>query len=166
MKSAFVNAEPVQKKQIALCATRSSVTLTVDSECSFEGHFCLYHNNHTNVTRIFVSSLRRVDISAEIDNFACKIMIISGMRIRPNYKLREIAGETIIVNQGIAEVNLTRIISLNRTARLLFEAMAEKDFTVEDAARVLVDSYGIDEELAMRDAHKWLEPLMECGVIE
>jgi len=35
---------------------------------------------------------------------------IYAMRINPNYKLREIAGEVIIVNQGQADVNLTRII--------------------------------------------------------
>ena len=35
------------------------------------------------------------------------------MKISSNYKIREIAGETIVVNQGTANVNMTRIISLN-----------------------------------------------------
>ena len=35
------------------------------------------------------------------------------MKIKPNYKLREIAGENMVVNQGVANVNMTRIISLN-----------------------------------------------------
>ena len=35
------------------------------------------------------------------------------MRVNSNYKLREIAGETIIVNQGKEGVDMTRIISLN-----------------------------------------------------
>ena len=93
-------------------------------------------------------------------------MMISGMRIKPNYKLREIAGETIIVNQGIANVNMTRIISLNKSARMLYEAMAEREFSAEDAARVLVETYGIGEELALADAQKWVDSLKECGVIE
>ena len=126
----------------------------------------MFHNYYTNITRIFVSSLGWVDISEEIDNFALHIMIISGMRIKAQYKLREIAGETIVVNQGIANVNMTRIISLNKSARLLYESMSGKDFTVEDAAKVLMDCYGINKELALKDAQKWLEPLMECGVIE
>ena len=88
------------------------------------------------------------------------------MRIKAQYKLREIAGETIVVNQGIANVNMTRIISLNKSARLLYESMSGKDFTAEDAAKVLVDSYGISEELALKDAQKWLESLKESGVIE
>ena len=89
-----------------------------------------------------------------------------GMRIKPNYKLREIAGETIVVNQGVANVNMTRIISLNKSARLLYEEMAGKEFTVEDVAKVLVDRYGIEDELALTDARKWVDSLKECGVIE
>jgi len=34
------------------------------------------------------------------------------MKINPNYKLRSIAGETIVVNQGISGTDMTRIISL------------------------------------------------------
>lgn len=88
------------------------------------------------------------------------------MRIKPNYKLREIAGETIVVNQGVANVNMTRIISLNKSARLLYEEMAGKEFAVEDVAKVLTDTYVVGDELALADAQKWVESLKECGVIE
>ena len=55
------------------------------------------------------------------------------MKINPDFKLREIAGETIIVNQGTANVNMTRIISLNASAKLLYTTLSEKDFTLEYA---------------------------------
>ena len=87
------------------------------------------------------------------------------MKINRNYKIHEIAGETIVVNQGTANVNMTRIISLNASARLLFQTLIEQDFTVEDAAEVLVDTYGIDYERALKDAEKWVESLKQCGVI-
>ena len=44
------------------------------------------------------------------------------MKINSNYKLREVAGETIVVNQGTAGMDMTRIISLNVSARLLYES--------------------------------------------
>ena len=88
------------------------------------------------------------------------------MKIKSNYKLREIAGETIVVNQGTTNVNMTRIISLNTSARLLYQEFVEKDFTTEDAAKVLVNRYGIDEEKALNDARIWVESLQKCGVIE
>ena len=87
------------------------------------------------------------------------------MKINSNYKLREIAGETIVVNQGTANVNMTRIISLNTSARLLYETLAECEFTMEDAAKVLVDTYGIGQEQALKDASTWVESLQKCGII-
>ncbi len=88
------------------------------------------------------------------------------MRINPNFKLREMAGETIIVNQGHAGADLTRIISLNASARLLYERLADRDFTLEEAAKVLTDTYGIGKEQAMKDAAAWAEALKKGMVIE
>lgn len=88
------------------------------------------------------------------------------MKIKSDYKLREIAGETIIVNQGTASVNMTKIISLNASARMLYETLAEKEFSVEDAAQVLISTYGISDELAQKDADNWINDLKNCGVIE
>ena len=87
------------------------------------------------------------------------------MRIDPQYRLREIASLTVVVRQGTANVDMTRIISLNKSARLLYKTLEDKEFCIEDAARVLVDAYGISEERAMQDAEKWVESLKECGVI-
>lgn len=88
------------------------------------------------------------------------------MKINTNFKLREVAGETIVVNQGTVDVDMTRIISLNQSARLLYEALAGKEFGVEDAANVLVETYGIEFERALADAQKWADALMKCGVID
>jgi hypothetical protein len=88
------------------------------------------------------------------------------MKIKSDYRLREIAGETIIVNQGTASINMTKIISLNATARMLYETLAEKEFSLEDAAQVLVSTYGISNEQALKDAATWITDLKNCGVIE
>lgn len=88
------------------------------------------------------------------------------MRINPQYKLREIAGETFLVNQGTPNINLTRIISLNKSARRLYEELYGKEFTVEDAQNILLEIYNVDAETALNDARKWVESLKECNVIE
>ena len=88
------------------------------------------------------------------------------MKINSNYKLRPIAGETIVVNQGTTGTDMTRIISLNASAKLLYEQLLGKEFTLEDAAKVVVDTYGISIELALEDAEKWADALRKCGVIE
>lgn len=88
------------------------------------------------------------------------------MKIKLNYKLRQVAGETIVVNQGTTGVDMTRIISLNSSAQLLYEQLQGKDFNLEDAASILESTYGIDHELAMTDAAKWVEALKECKVLD
>ena len=88
------------------------------------------------------------------------------MKINSNYKLRSIEGETIVVNQGTTGIDMTRIISLNASAKLLYEQLLGKEFTLEDAAKVLVDTYGIGSEQALADAEKWADALRKCGVIE
>lgn len=87
------------------------------------------------------------------------------MKINPDYKLREIAGETIVVNQGTTGVDMTRIISLNASAKLLYEQLQGKEFTLEDAAQQLTDTYGIAADVALRDAARWVESLTQCGII-
>lgn len=88
------------------------------------------------------------------------------MKIAPNYKLRSIAGENIVVNQWTTGTDMTRIISLNASAKLLYEQLLGKEFTLEDAAKVLVNTYGISIEQALEDAEKWADALRKCGVIE
>ena len=88
------------------------------------------------------------------------------MKIDSKYKLREVAGESIIVNQGKVGTDLTRIISLNSTAKFLYQMMEDREFEVEDAAQALIDEYGIEKELALKDAGKWVESLRGCGVLE
>ena len=57
------------------------------------------------------------------------------MRIKSNYKLREIAGETIVVKQGKSSLDMTNIISLNNSAKVLYQQLLDKDFTLADVAQ-------------------------------
>lgn len=88
------------------------------------------------------------------------------MKIKANYRLRDVAGETIVVNQGSAGADLTRIISLNSTAKLLWEELAGAEFSLEDAAELLVKTFGIDKQRALEDAAAWSDSLKSCGVME
>ena len=87
------------------------------------------------------------------------------MRINPEHKLREIAGETVVVQQGQVGSNLTKIISLNSSAKYLYETFEGKEFDVEEVAAALVDHYGIDQARAGQDAAKWVDALVDCKVI-
>ena len=88
------------------------------------------------------------------------------MKINGNFKVRKIAGENLIVNQGATHSDLTKIISLNPTAVFLWERLSGKDFSLDDAAELLVGKFGIDKETALKDAGKWLDTMIKEGIIE
>lgn len=56
------------------------------------------------------------------------------MKIREEYKVREMAGEHVVIMQGRLGVDMTKIISLNESALYLWNALAGKEFSVDDAA--------------------------------
>ena len=88
------------------------------------------------------------------------------MKFKVGYKVRSMAGETVVIMQGTAGSDMTRIISLNDSSLLLWNELQGKEFEVEDVANVLVDTYEIDAALAERDAKAWIERLRECNLIE
>ena len=88
------------------------------------------------------------------------------MRIKSNYKLRNIAGESIIVKQGTRDLDLTHIISLNQSAKFLYETFIEKEFTEEGVAQVLETTFSLSKERAENGAKIWIESMKECQVIE
>ena len=87
------------------------------------------------------------------------------MKIKAEYKVRSMAGENVVIMQGTAGSDMTRIISLNASSLLLWNELQGREFKVADVANILVDNYNIDRDTAERDAQKWIEKLAECGLI-
>ena len=87
------------------------------------------------------------------------------MRFKEGYKVRSMAGENVVIMQGTAGSDMTRIISLNDSSLLLWNALQGKEFEVADVATLLVDEYEIDIETATADAEAWVAKLSECGLV-
>ena len=88
------------------------------------------------------------------------------MRIKQGHKVREIAGENVVIMQGRNGADLTQIITLNESALILWQALSGSDFEVEDAQRVLTENFEVDDATALRDAQRWVERMRECKLIE
>lgn len=88
------------------------------------------------------------------------------MRINQNCKVREIAGENVVIMQGRNGADLTQIITLNESALILWQTLSGSDFEVEDAQRVLTENFEVDDATALRDAQRWVERMRECKLIE
>lgn len=87
------------------------------------------------------------------------------MKIRDEYKVREIAGEYVVIMQGRYGADMTKVISLNESSLYLWNELLGRDFEAADAARLLVERYGIDEATAARDAEAWVRKLEECHLV-
>ena len=88
------------------------------------------------------------------------------MRINENCTINSVCGENIVLRQGTLNQDMTQVISLNDTAVELWNEFEGKDFTVEDAAKYLVETYGIEMERALADAQKWAEKLTVAHVLQ
>ena len=88
------------------------------------------------------------------------------MKIKEQYKVREMAGEHVIIMQGKHGSDLTKIISLNQSALYLWNELQGKEFDTEVVADMLVERYGIDKGVATTDAERWIERLRECNISE
>lgn len=87
------------------------------------------------------------------------------MKINQIYKVRKVAGENIILLQGKTSGDMTRVVAFNDSALLMWDTLFDKDFTVDDAAQVLLDNYEVEEALARTDAEKWVETLRQNGLL-
>ena len=87
------------------------------------------------------------------------------MRIDPIYKIREIAGEHVVIVQGRHGADMTRVIAFNDSARYLWDELRGRDFTPEEAARLLTERFEVDDATALRDAEAWIGKLRDCGML-
>lgn len=91
---------------------------------------------------------------------------LCNMKLNPKYKLKDVAGEKMVVVQNPDGLDLSKVIVLNSTAEMLWNALEGKEFTIETVAGLLMEKYGLKKEKAMSDAKSWSESLQKAGLIE
>lgn len=87
------------------------------------------------------------------------------MKLKTDYKIRKIAGESVIVRMGTQNVKMTTIISLNSTSEWLWEQLQDEEFDIEKVADLLTAEYEVEREVALVDAAKWVEMLRKAELV-
>lgn len=87
------------------------------------------------------------------------------MKLKTDCKVRKIAGESVIVRMGAHNVKMTSIISLNPTSEWLWEQLQDEEFDAEKVADLLTAEYEVEREVALFDAHKWIEMLQKADLL-
>ena len=88
------------------------------------------------------------------------------MKLIEGFRLRDVMGQATVIGEGIGQVNFNKLITLNESAAFLWRSVEGKDFDAETLAGLLVEEYGIDLELASKDAAKILAQWVEIGLAE
>ncbi len=87
------------------------------------------------------------------------------MKINERMKVRNVAGENIVIMQGVEGTDMTRVVALNESALLLYNALTGHEFEVKDVVRLLVDEYEVDEEAARKDAEAWVADMKKNNLV-
>lgn len=88
------------------------------------------------------------------------------IRDRKNLKLRKMGRNYMIVSASSSTVNMADVFTLNESAAYLMERCLEReDFDAEMLASWLVEGYGIDSWLALRDAEAAIAEWKSLGLI-
>lgn len=88
------------------------------------------------------------------------------MKIKDGFRLRDVMGQATVIGEGVEQVNFNKLITMNSTAAWLWEQVVGRDFTVGTLVSLLVEKYGIDNDLAQKDAEAIARQWTEIGLVE
>lgn len=87
------------------------------------------------------------------------------MKHQEGFKMRKLGRERFVVAEGRKLIDFNKMIKLNDSAAYLWEETVDKEFSVEDLAKLLEDKYAIDHETSMKDSEKIAGVWMEIGIV-
>lgn len=88
------------------------------------------------------------------------------MKAKTGFNLRNVCGEQVIVAEGRENIDFSNIISMNETSAYLWNAIQDKDFTVDNLVKLLMQEYDVDEQTARKDAQSLANQWLEAGICE
>jgi len=88
------------------------------------------------------------------------------MKLKEGFVLRTICGENVISGEGTANINFSKLISLNDTAAFLYKKVKDIEFTPETLAGFLTEEYEVTEERALADAKVLCQQWIDAGIAE
>lgn len=85
------------------------------------------------------------------------------MKIKPEYKLREVSGMNIVVST--AGMDFQGIITVNETAKYIWKLL-EKGAEIKEIIVSLAKECNVSEETIRADVEEFIETLERNGIIE
>lgn len=86
------------------------------------------------------------------------------MKVEKEFVLREIADDYIIIPTGKTVLDFNGLITVNEVGVSLWE-MLQDEVTFEDLVKGILDEYEVEEDVAREDIQKFLNELIEAGIL-
>ncbi len=86
------------------------------------------------------------------------------MKLKEGFILRSVAGRAVVITDDEI-LNINRMLTLNDTGRFLWEEL-EKGASMEELVTGLVAEYNVEENVAQKDVHIFVENLQKNGFLE
>ncbi len=86
------------------------------------------------------------------------------MRVSEGFIIREIAGDIIAIPSGEAARDLSGLVALNSSGKVLFELLRTEQ-TEESLTEALLERFEIDRKTAEEDVREFLDTLRQSGVL-
>lgn len=86
------------------------------------------------------------------------------MKLKEGFILRSVAGRAVVITDDEI-LNINRMLTLNETGRFLWEKL-EKGAAREELVAGLIAEYDVEESIAAKDVHMFVENLKSYGFLE
>ena len=87
------------------------------------------------------------------------------MRVKDDFILRQIAGESLLIPVGEAALSVNGLIALSESGCLLYERL-KTDCTRQDLINLLLQEYEVTEEIAGADVDAFLEQMRALKMLD
>ena len=88
------------------------------------------------------------------------------MKLKGDFMLREVAGQSIVVPLGSSVVSVNGIITLTESAVVLWKKLEGGCENADELTSALLNEYDVDRETAERSVEEFLIQLKEKDMIE
>jgi len=82
------------------------------------------------------------------------------MKIKPNYLLKTIGENIVVVPLKEEAIRFNGIIALNKTGQYLFQTLQKYDLSKEQLLTIVLNKYNVEKALAIRDIDNFIEKCM------
>lgn len=87
------------------------------------------------------------------------------MKINPDFELRDICDEKVLISRQDPALNPDRLIVFNPSAAYLWNAVKGQSFTTDDLCSLLCQTYEIAPDQAKADAQAIAERWRQLGLV-